>query len=212
MASPTGPDGPGSCEPCEHGVEVLLEAREGRIEQLSAWDHHDVDSAERQRRHVFPENLSDQPFRSISPNRVPKFFRRNDAQASFAGRPPDATRDGPLGHEHGEKASPATLATIENLLELPSPPDSPALIEPGGWIHRCTKSSGVTWLRRGDREAFPSFGAAPFQDLTPLLGAHAHEKTMRTRTTLAIRLKRSFPFGHDVGSTCKCLRKPKKLE
>jgi hypothetical protein len=120
-------------------MEVLLEAREGRIEQLSAWDHHDVDSAERQRRHVFPENLSDQPFRSISPDGVPKFFRRNDAQASFAGRPFDSARGRPFGHQYGEEASPAALATVENLLELPSPPDSPALIEPGGWIHRYTQ-------------------------------------------------------------------------
>ena len=60
MVCPTGPGSPfdtargkpGSCEPCEHGVEILLEAREGRIEQLSAWDDHEIDPAERQRRHI----------------------------------------------------------------------------------------------------------------------------------------------------------------
>jgi hypothetical protein len=211
MVCPTGPGSPfdtargkpGSCKPCEHGVEILLEAREGRIEQLSAWDDHEIDPAERQRRHS-SENLSNQSFSPISPDRIPQLFRRDDAEAGSVDRPLGFARDGPPDHEHGEEASPAALAAIENLLELPSLPEPPALVEPGlpseGWSHGYTDTSGMTRLRRGDREAFPSLGATPLQHLTPLLGAHAHEKPMRARATLAIRLKRSFTLGHDVGS------------
>jgi hypothetical protein len=125
MVCPTG-----SCESCEHGVEVLLEARESRIEQLCAWDHHEIDSAKQRRRHV-PENLSNQPFSPIPPDRIPQLFRRDDPQASSIGGPLDFARRGPLDHQHREKAPPAPLGAIEDLLELPSLPEAPALVEPG---------------------------------------------------------------------------------
>ena len=78
-------------------------------------------------------------------------------------------------------------------------------------MHGYTTASGVTWLRRGDREAFPSLGAATLEHLTPFLGAHAHEKTMCFRAALAIRLERALALSHDVGSPATALESQRIL-
>src|SRR5262245_53347256 len=107
--------------PHEHRSIVLLEARVGRIEQLGpGYDDH-VEPAGSRKIEVMPENLSNQAFSPVSPDRVAKLFRCDDPEP------------GPVRlcrcHEQREKAPPHALAGIEDPLELPSAPEPPALAE-----------------------------------------------------------------------------------
>ena len=101
---------------------VLLERGIGRLEQLDAWDHDDIEPARIGRRVSLSKYLSDQPFSAISADGVPQFFGRHDPEAGFAGR---SSRD-----DHCQEPSPAALAVIENLLVFRPPTEPAALLEP----------------------------------------------------------------------------------
>ena len=51
-----------------------------------------------------------------------------------------------------------------------------------------------TVLFAADGQPLTAFCAAPFQDQTAILGAHAHEKSVRPLTVASIRLERTLAF------------------
>ena len=49
-------------------------------------------------------------------------------------------------------------------------------------------------LLAGDRQSFPALRAAPFQDESSILRAHADEKSVRPFPVARVGLKRAFTF------------------
>ena len=139
------------------------------------------------------KDLSNQPLSAIPSDRVAKLSGGDDAQSGCRRR---ARRD-----EQREEAASNTLAVVEDLLELGTAPEPPALVERPrrhvrtGTHGRCDQ--GRTALGRGNRETLASLCPAALEDQAAILGGHAHEKSMGASPALAVWLERTF---HDVRS------------
>jgi hypothetical protein len=107
--------------PHEHSSVVAFEACVSGIEQLSSRNHDEVETAARLKIEILPEDLSNQAFRAIPPDRVTQLSRRDDAE-------PGAARLS-RRHQQGEKPSPHALSRVEHLLEFCPFPEPPALAE-----------------------------------------------------------------------------------
>jgi hypothetical protein len=64
----------------EHGSVVLLEAREGRIEQFGPWDDDDVDGLRFGELLAMPEDFSNQALSTIPPDRIAQLSRGDDPE------------------------------------------------------------------------------------------------------------------------------------
>jgi hypothetical protein len=137
--------------------------------------------------------LSNQPLSAIPSDRVAELSGGDDTQSGCRRR---ARRD-----QQREEAASNTLAAVEDLLELGTAPEPPALVE---WPRRHVRTGthgrcdqGRTALGRGHRETLASLCPATLEDQAAILGGHAHEKSMGASPALAVWLERTF---HDVRS------------
>jgi hypothetical protein len=195
---------------------IVLEIREGGLEDPGVRDHDNIDAIEPSRVLAVPEHLSNQPFRAIPADGIPQLLRGDDAEpgcvgrgcggagcAARAGRCRLARRD-----EQREELPSNALPLIENPLEFTAPPEPPVLAETPG-----RRGGHVCWtgasLRRGNREALAAFGAAPLEHLTPILGAHAHEEPVGLRAPPTVWLERTL---HGVKSPATATKGRRNLD
>jgi hypothetical protein len=102
-------------------TKVLFDLGQWRIEQLAAWDYHQVDSGATLQRLAESEHFSNQSFSAISADRVSQFSRRDDPKpGGWAGMTSHEERKEPRGHAD---------TGIENLLEFCLPPHTLRLAE-----------------------------------------------------------------------------------
>lgn len=178
---------------------VLLESREGSLEDPGVRDDDDIDALEASGFLAQPEYFSNQALRAIPADRIPQLLRCDDAEPGSFGRDGRGARPatrapgvvGPATHdEQREELATDTLARVEDPLKLTAAPELPVLAETPG--RRGGHVSRPAALRRGDREALSALRAAPLEHLTALLGAHAHEEPVGLRAAAAVWLERTL--------------------
>jgi hypothetical protein len=145
------------------------------VEQIAL---RDDDHVEPWRDFVTTKNLSNQSFSSISPDGVAKLAGRGDAE------PADAELVGEQKHR-GVAAMDLDAAAV-HLLKL------------------CTAADPLGWselqLFAADGQTLAALRTAPFQNQTPVFGAHADQKAVRPLAVARIRLKRANSLSHDIPS------------
>jgi hypothetical protein len=156
------------------------------VEQF-AFRHHDDVAARSDL--VQTENLSYQPFRTISLNRSTELFRRRDSE------PPRGSRFGPRQHEQRAVAAVNLDASVVNLLKVCPAADS--LVGTKHLEHVPRQPIG---LFAADGEPFAPFGATTLQHEATILGAHPNEKSVRLRAMTPVRLKCSYALRHGPSS------------
>jgi hypothetical protein len=167
--------------PFECNAEIGFEVGIRGIEQLSPWDHDDINTLPAGQWRSAPENLSNQTFSTISPDRVSQLFRGDDTEASRAFR---VGRD-----EHREIAPFRTKRQVEDALEFPPSSDPAGFREALGRHGGSWRSNPATRLSGGDGQALAPFGATALQHQASILRRHAHEKAMRALATPDVGLE-----------------------
>jgi hypothetical protein len=146
-----------------------LKGSQTGAEHLAPGDNDDVES---RRDLVMTEHFSNQAFRSISLDRAPK--------ALGGGDPQPANRQLVRQNEHRGETAVNPGATLVNLLKIGATAD--VLVSQEVSDH----------LLAADRQTLPSFGAPPLQDETPVLRAHADEKTVCPLAVPIVGLERAL--------------------
>ena len=151
----------------ERGAVVSFKNGQAGFEQPSPGHDDDI---EPRRDLIMSENLSYQPFSSISLDGAAEFLR---------GGYPQAPRFLMVGQEENRaEAAVEADAILVDLLKIRPSPDPLIGTESSGSAHDRV-------LFAADSEAFTTLRPAAFEHQTPVLRAHANQKTVRPRTAPA---------------------------
>jgi len=159
---------------------------------------------------VPPENVPHESLGAVSLDRTAELLRSDDAQPG--------NRELIRAQEHGHEPAVHTASLVENRPEFWLPPQPfpwpQALIHsPGACCHGFLPARAgpvrVVTLGRGDGQALAALRPAPFQHVPPVLGGHAHEKTVGTTAAATVRLERPFHgLARFSGVSLEGLKKP----
>ena len=134
---------------------ILLEIREGSLEDPAVRDDDDIDVLETSGVLAQPEHLSNQPLCAIPADRIPQLLRGDDAEPGSVGQRQCGARRAARArcvgvaqrNEQREELPPDAVAFVENPLKFTTPPELPVLSKTPGRRGGHVNSCGVTSRR-----------------------------------------------------------------